>query len=315
MSTVPEWDHGSKPPVPQLPEKAPILYLHIGAQKTGTTSIQSALHTRREELKRSGVLYPAGKHHICHHRIAYGLRRCTDPVTGDVPDFFKELEATKDEIRSNDVSKIILSTESFFTLPKPSIRLLRQTLDGFDVKIIAYIRRQDEMLMAIYNQLVKTPWTEFRKSFPEMCHELRKIPQLNYRRYLNRWSSVFNRSDIILRCYENVGDVVVDFHSLCGIPVSVPNSGKRWSLNRRVSNETVLVMRLVKSLVKDEAKRRIILQLSRRWLNWNLFALMTDEDRRRVLEVFKEDNRAVFETYMNTVNYYDPDILFGPAGK
>jgi len=42
----------------RLPEGARLL--HIGPQKTGTTSLQAAMHARRDDLARHGVVY-AGK--------------------------------------------------------------------------------------------------------------------------------------------------------------------------------------------------------------------------------------------------------------
>jgi len=50
------------------------MYLHIGIHKTGTTSIQMALHAHRDELLNAGVLYPSLKKDYNHRESAEYLQ-------------------------------------------------------------------------------------------------------------------------------------------------------------------------------------------------------------------------------------------------
>lgn len=50
----------------------PEIVLHVGLPKTGTTSIQAALHLSARELAGHGILVP-GRDHGDHQRAAYDL--------------------------------------------------------------------------------------------------------------------------------------------------------------------------------------------------------------------------------------------------
>ena len=39
----------------------PVVYLHVGAPKTGTTFVQDRLFRNRESLRERGILYPADR--------------------------------------------------------------------------------------------------------------------------------------------------------------------------------------------------------------------------------------------------------------
>ena len=52
------------------------LYLHIGTEKTGTTTIQSFLAANRDLLKRNRILYPRAPGEQNHRALAAAAQDC-----------------------------------------------------------------------------------------------------------------------------------------------------------------------------------------------------------------------------------------------
>lgn len=286
------------------------LILHIGAHKTGSTSIQYALGTNGERLRQHAILFPtAARINRSHRRIVFGLRKRPDPVAGDVPDPEREVEAVLREIAEIGPAKVIVSCEAMFGLDRRSIRFIRDRFKAFDTQVIVYIRRQDNMLLSIYNQRIKTTRNQFHVSFKNVLGDPRRYVD-DYRLYFDRWSAIFGKENIIARCYEQVGDVVTDFQGLVGIPFPLIDADAPIERNTSVSIDGIRAMRLLKPLLRDNRRRKRVLRLLRKLpLRNDVSSLMTDDDRRRILEMFKEDNEYVFRKYLNSDNLYDPALL------
>ncbi len=104
---------------------------------------------------------------------------------------------------------------------------LREFQNVFDVKIVAYVRRQDLTLMSRYNQQQKVT-NEFYKDIFEFLPKVKVA--LDYESVLCRWSEQFGRENIIVRPYEKQQlykeNIFADF--------------LRYSLGVELSNEYVL---------------------------------------------------------------------------
>ena len=126
------------------------LYIHIGRPKVGSTAIQSFLKTNRKTLLENGILYPAaGERQNASHQLASVLLREAERKQDLNPaeSLYRDLIA---EIESSAASTCVISSENFyFVQPKR----VAEALEGkYDVKIICYVRRQDEVLVSSYIQ-------------------------------------------------------------------------------------------------------------------------------------------------------------------
>lgn len=131
-------------------------WIHIGFGKTGTTTIQRFLSLNRKHLSELGVLYPAlrGKK-VPHHNLVHDLGR---PAR-----FNAEFGTWKDVgalVRRHPEHSILLSSESFQSLPASAIGQIQAHLRGRAVKIIVYLRRQSDLAESWYLQALKTGRTE-----------------------------------------------------------------------------------------------------------------------------------------------------------
>ena len=138
-------------------KKNKIIYIHIGPHKTGTTTIQHALLKNEVTLFENGILSPktgrsfpisAANHNLAWELIGKSDKRF-DPKIGTWEDLVHEMKL-KDEYK-----KVILSSESFSSLAKNQIDKIRKILEGYQVFIIIYLRRQDEVLQSTWVQHIR----------------------------------------------------------------------------------------------------------------------------------------------------------------
>lgn len=191
----------------------PKAIVHIGAHKTGTTAIQSTLWNNVEALKRSALTYPmelttAQPHFNSQQCVAYtllGMKKFSRVARDSDVDPLEYLAALP---RDGD---LLLSSENLMRLNAAQIARLGEHLRGFDVRVILYVRRQDESSQALYQTDVLN--NRCRLTFEEYLEQNR--PLFDYGAVARRWSACFGRENLTVRVYERGrfanGDVVDDF--------------------------------------------------------------------------------------------------------
>lgn len=170
------------------------LYLHIGYPKTGSTSIQQSLRTNRDELMNLGVLFPqTGIYNGGHHLIMAALENSEREISHWVP-FEKNpdnyLIDLKREIENAKVQNIIISSEDFSLFE--DIKNVKEYFEPYRVKIILYLRRQDEYLDSRFRHIIQNA---------NIQHDSFNIPdylfrQLDYKCTIERWAEAFGEENI-----------------------------------------------------------------------------------------------------------------------
>lgn len=84
--------------------------LHIGPQKTGTTTLQGAFHTNREALAKHGVHY-AGKDRQA--RVAAAAVVLGHPMPGHPASSLRRWPKLIDEVRASSAERVVISAEMF----------------------------------------------------------------------------------------------------------------------------------------------------------------------------------------------------------
>lgn len=148
------------------------VFLHIGQEKTGTTSIQEFLHANRSKLAEEGVFVPQSIGHKNHKALAaYALPAgsrdiaamsvrgdTTGESEGKVAAFRVKTEsALTHEVAKRDYSVAILSSEDLSRLSSAEdvercLSLVRKISQN--VKIVVFVRRQDLLASSRYYSLV-----------------------------------------------------------------------------------------------------------------------------------------------------------------
>jgi hypothetical protein len=99
--------------------------------------------------------------------IAAESRQCTEAL----------YEKLRREISESDAAKIVISSEAFGnmallgTFGETHTAMLREMLSGVDIRVVFYMRRQDEWLLSQYNQLVRAPASLEARSFGDFINE------------------------------------------------------------------------------------------------------------------------------------------------
>lgn len=207
--------------------------LHIGAEKTGTKSIQLFLGQNREKLAERGVLVPWTPEKIAQHKqlVAYAQQDDTlDDVrmelkisdSSHVPDFREGYAKSIDDEIAN-VPPGVAWNHAVFSSEHCQSRL--RTLEEIsflkdflserfsEIKILVYFRRQDRMALSFHSTYLKSGGTDeaLLLEVPES-----HLPYyLDFHQIAQNWAQVFSKDAVIVKRFEKSrfknGDLLEDF--------------------------------------------------------------------------------------------------------
>ena len=123
--------------------------LHVGPQKTGTTSIQVAMADAREAMAALGVHYPAGDHRRRKAGWALGL----PGGPRDTP--IRHWEDLVAEVASAGASRVCVSDENFARAEPDVVDRIVRELGGDRPHVVAVARRLDRFLPSQWQERVK----------------------------------------------------------------------------------------------------------------------------------------------------------------
>lgn len=162
------------------------------------------------------------------------------------------------DIEYGDKSNVI-SSEAFFVCSSRKYlgealpaRLKLLLPDAYNVKIILYLRRQDNFITSIYAQYVKLHAHDnfYTKTIQEFIKE--NSTYMDYYEILNNWSQIFGKDNIIVRVYEKSqlkdGDIVTDFSSILGLPQMDNYKSPPDNVNPAIGRDELEFKRLINIL-------------------------------------------------------------------
>ncbi len=208
--------------------------LHIGLEKTGTTSIQYLLSQNRSRLLESSILVSnttnAGNNF--HLAIASYSKFRADGLTKQLGitnqqqlDAFrnKKLQSLKQEIAAAKPERVILSSEHFQSrlLTVEDISLLKTSLESIGLgnfKVLLYLRDPLKIVMSHHGMAIKkgvhVTDAFYRPEHPRISHII------DNKKTLQNWQTVFGREAIDVRIYaesQPAEALLSDFLGACEI--------------------------------------------------------------------------------------------------
>ena len=173
------------------------VWVHIGAHKTGSTSLQGQLQRGRSQLRESSVLYDRAG-------LTLGRRLMRESPLSEAA--LSELnELWRRSIASRRERTVLLSYEGFFGDPyvgysngKHTAHDLRRILGDYAVDIIAVVRKQDRWTESTYQQYVKEGSVA---TFAEFLRECGPYPPA-WDELLDPWVSEFGRDRVHVHLFE-----------------------------------------------------------------------------------------------------------------
>jgi len=206
--------------------------IHIGVEKTGSSSLQRFFALNRKKLLNNGFYYPMFCGDICHRKlVAYAqsdyrfddMRTEQGVTNSDELQRYRlnfEAEAMTEFSEKRFETAIFCSEHCSSRLINRSeiTRLKEFMLNYFNsCKIMVYTRRQDLLLVSHYSTHIKGGGTGYPGNAVLMpVGRIRTF--LDYHELLENWSDVFGRENVIPRIYSRSelfqGSVVDDFTQL-----------------------------------------------------------------------------------------------------
>jgi hypothetical protein len=134
-----------------LPEGTRLL--HIGPQKTGTTTLQGAFHAARRKVERQGVHYASRNRQAKQAARAVGGRP-SPYIEGRVP---SEVHWTRllNDVESSRADRVVISAEAFSDAQPAAIRRVVDELDPDTLHIVATLRPLARILPSQWQQYVQ----------------------------------------------------------------------------------------------------------------------------------------------------------------
>lgn len=212
--------------------------LHIGTEKTGTTSLQEFLHLNRDLLATNGVLYTKSAGLTNNRALsvaAFNLDR-RDDLTKSLKIYDdKELiayqtaiiDGLKNELRrAKNIHTVIFSSEHIHSRLRTDDELsrLKNILGdlGFDqITIVVYLRVPAEIANSLYSTAIISGNTIIAPPGP---HNKYVDNLCNHRKTLVRFREKFGMEAIVPRLFSKTdlvnGSIIDDFFETIGLPIS-----------------------------------------------------------------------------------------------
>lgn len=233
------------------------LVLHIGTRKTGTSSLQFFLRDNRRRLIDLGHLYPESPGRARHER--FGLFLKSDEELKRSIEWHRQRYARPSrfrqsfrqrllrEIEESGLSNVLLSDEILFESSDFALQRLGRFTRRYaeSLRVVVYLRRQDDYLTSLYQQEVKTGEVRRLDSW------VRQEPTdgYDYHARLRTWRRLVGPTDMVVRRFEpgawEGGSLHQDFLSAVGINARADELEQTPDRNESLDAESVELLRLL----------------------------------------------------------------------
>jgi hypothetical protein len=225
--------------------------------KTGTSSIQLLLRDNRARLRELGFLVPETPGGTRHSRlglyvksepelarsIVWTRQPHSDPTVFRA-DFERALFA---EIESSGVNRVIFTDEGLFGASEATLGRLGRFAHkiGTRVRLLAYLRRQDDHLVSRYQQQVKVGWVQRLEEYAAEDWTAR----YDYLGRLRTLDRVLAPAELVVRRFERTsfpnGSIYQDFLDAAGVPADAEELERGAERNQSLDAESVEFLRLL----------------------------------------------------------------------
>jgi hypothetical protein len=205
-----------------------LIYLHIGRNKAGSTTLQDVFLDRRADLEARGV-----------HYAFYGHMRDIDPR---VPGFSTPSELVA-YAREHPDKTILISNEFMSGAPAEFVETAAAALQGVDTQVIAYIRDYASWISSSYAFDVRAGWNA--RDFDSYLEWM--DGRISYWPSLERWGRAFGWERMRIRSLDAAsldgGDLISDCIRAIGLDPAMIGSSRAIRSNTAMSWMTVELTR------------------------------------------------------------------------
>ena len=285
------------------------VYIHIGTQKTGSSSIQHFLTNNRSLLKKHNIIYPDFNEVTSSYLASFfgfgskqELINFNKTQNKEQQNIFVDERMTKIADKGYD---IIISAEAFSSVWFPNVKDRLNEIKTFfkdkNVKIICYLRRQDYYLESSYNQVVKAGY--FSGTIQEYINRRKDLGNCDLYSLISLYSKVFGKSNILVKTFEpkiqSEEKIFKDLLEIIGISEFNEFKLPKIKVNRSFSKEMIELIRLIPVEFRLEMHKLLSrVEIGRA----NDYFLSSPVERIRILEHFSESNKKVAKEFFGRNN-------------
>ncbi len=271
------------------------LVLHIGGHRTGSTSVQAALHASRKRLGRAGILYPtAGLSTVAHHSLANAIREAK-VEGGGRPALSGCLEGLHREIRLSKCHTVIISSEELISTCDYRPDGLSQLFALFsEVQVLCFLRHQAPLLESAYKFAVLWSNSAATEAFPEYLRHHTLGDHLLYKHIEPFFRTA--RADITFDfvsflAAQRSGSLVKHFYEKAGIAEAY--SGEVHTNESLSRAGTISLLLRNRNELLDPLRRGAFVRFARRTFPESHESLFTPELLDQVAQRFHDSNEEL----------------------
>ena len=182
------------------------IYLHVGMQKTATSSIQSTLHANRELMRQNSFLYPECWSNWHAKEIGALLHTEKEEERRNIllrKEFTEEIRRNlistlKTEMVNSDCENLLISAENIILFSYEGVERLKsiiiKDLKVFDIKIVISTRQTISFINSIVQQIVKS---SFKVDYKEIQEKY------SFYNQIQKFAEVFGKENLIVYDFES----------------------------------------------------------------------------------------------------------------
>ena len=292
----------------------PRLFVHIGGPKCGSSAIQAFLKNNKKALLQQGYAVPTAN---------FERRSRT---TGDQVGFYKSLIGNEDapRVMRKKVSQLLETVKAKTATPSVITsaenlsstigcqRFFEELREDFDLKIIAYIRRQDDFLMSGWQQWSLKQPIDFWAWLTRVVGS-----QGNWFAILEPWREVYGKENMAVRLFEKDklfrNDLLHDFCHL----IDADEAGLDFDIGTENPTYSIAVQEFADNahhLFENAHDNKFYLMIEdltgSRFHKDSNASFLTHAQRDSIMLRYKQCNKKIKETYFTDDDQSKP--LFAP---
>ena len=240
-------------------EKLPLVILHIGTVKTGTTTIQEFIHQNRSGLALQNLITVEGFGKKNNHdfvsffekAIGSWARRRRIRTQEQKEEYFSSFESRflreitlREKRIARERGAVLITSEHFSAdlRTREELESIKDFLGKYfhSIKVIGYFRPQVEMAVSLYSEKLKGQGIVPLERHLANCNPDNWL--FNFHKIAKLWSSVFGKQNLHLRIFARTkmikGDIRHDFLdalSAVGCPINLDS----LSFDQKPANESL----------------------------------------------------------------------------
>lgn len=277
------------------------IILHLGANKTGSSSIQRFIQKNKNKLKELNYIIPdstLGLGESITGEQVFALQKFIGGGAKSVTKLKKKIDDIIDSRESEDQT-VILSAENMGTTQ--GALLFKKVLANRKAKVIFYIRRQDELIASSWQQWHSKKETDFNAWLIDAIRTLG-----HWEPIINAWEKVVGLENIELEVFERSafkdGNIILDFVEKLG----AGDHSSELELTFKDANPTFLNYitplvagneRIFKNIHDNDFYKLIGTLTGEKFSKGKKYSLMTQDQRENIMKYFGNQNERVREKF------------------